>query len=342
MDPLSAIGGIAGGAFSIMGAQEGAKASAAAHRANLIINMMNFQLRERERRDRIKQAEENRSDTHLGARDADGNRTHFVEGVGWVTELSPEMERMRGLQQREQTNVLGQDLPARRQQMFANIDRQRTENYMAQGLLNQFKNIQQEDPSAMKNRLYGAATRGVNEAFSEQGDQAMRKAIRTGASNTGDIIASLAAAQGEMLQKAAQDAELRAPEMAEQQFNQRRSNAAQLYNMFAERAGRMPEVSYQPINPTGQTNNILSQFAQESGVSGRDLAAAFGARGGVMDYVQPEYGSANALASTGQAVGAMGRSLGGMFSGGGSVGRSGNTQPMGGSGYVDNRLRTGG
>lgn len=336
---LGALGGIAGGAFSYASAQEAAEASQAAARTNLIINMMNFQLRERERKDRINQAEQNRTDTHLGARDADGNRTHFEEGVGWITDLAPAMQRIREMQQKEQTNVLAQDLPAKRSQMFANLDRQRTENYMAQGLLDQFRNVQQEDPSAWKNRLYGAATRGINEAYAEQGDQAMRKAIRTGASNSGAILASLASAQSDTLQKAAQDAEIRAPEMAEAQYNQRRNNAAQLYNMFAERAGRMPEVSYQPVNPSGQTNSILSQFAQEAGVSGRDLAAAFGQRGGVMDYVQPDYGQANSLASLGQTAGAVGRSLGGLV---GSVGRSGNSAPTGGSGYVDNRLKSGG
>lgn len=344
---IGELAGLAGGAFSIAGAQEGAEASEAAARTNLIINMMNFQLRERERQDRIKQAQQNRTDTHLGARDADGNRTQFIEGIGWVTELSPQNQRIRSAQQREQAYQLNQDLPARRAQMFANLDRQRKEDYMAQGLLDQFRGIQKEDPSAWKNRMYGAATRGINEAFTEQGDQAMRKALRTGASNSGAILASLGAAQAEMLQKASLDAELKAPEMAENQFNQRRSNAAQLYNMFAERAGRMPEVSYQPTNPAGQTNSILSQFAQEAGVSGRDLAAAFGQRGGVMDYVQPDYGQANATAATGSAISSMGRSLGGLMGGmgggsGGSVGRSGNTAPMGGSGYVDDRLRSGG
>jgi hypothetical protein len=339
MEGLGAIGGLAGAGFSIAGAQEAAAASEAAARTNLIINMMNFQLRERERKDRIQQAEQNRSDTHLGARDADGNRTQFIEGVGWVTELSAQNKRIREMQQKEQSTVLGQDLPAKRAQMFANLDRQRTENFMAQGLLNEFRNIQQEDPSAWKNRLYGAATRGINEAFDAQGNQAMRKAIRTGASNTGEILASLGAAHADMLQKASQDAELKAPEMAEAQFNQRRAGAAQLYNMFAERAGRMPEVSYQPTNPSGQTNSILSQFAQEAGVSGRDLAAAFGQRGGVMDYVQPDYGQANALASTGQAVGSAGRSLGGLM---GGIGRSGGSQPTGGTGYVDTRLKSGG
>lgn len=334
MDPLSAIAGIGGGIFSIMGANNAAKTAENAEHANFLINMMNFQLRQQEREDRIHQAQQNREDTHLGARDAEGNQTRFIDGVGWVTELSDQQKRIRDLQQREQANVLGQDLPAKRGQMFANLARQREEGSMAEGLLDQFRQIQHEDPTAWRNRLYGAATRGINEAFAEQGDQAMRSALRTGASNSGAILASLGSAQADMLQKAAQDAEIRAPQMADAQFNERRSQAAQLYNMFAERAGRMPDVSYQPTNPSGQTNSILSQFAQEAGVSGRDLAAAFGQKGGVFDYVQPDYGQANALASTGQVIGSVGRSLGGAFGMGGSGGKS--------TAYVDDRLRAGG
>lgn len=336
MEMLGGLGAVGGGIFSIMGANQAAEESAAAAKANMIVNMMNFQLRERERKDRIDQAKQNRDDSHLGARDADGNRTHFVEGVGWVSELAPEAQRLRQLQNREQTAVLAHDLPAKRGVMDANIIRQRGENELATSLLDQFKNVQREDPRAWENRLYGSATRGISDAFAAQGEQAMRTALRTGASNSGQVLAALAAAQGDMMEKASQDASLRAPALADERYNQKRSQLANFYNMFAERAGRMPDVSYQPQNTTGATNSLLSQFAQEAGVSGRDLAAAFGQKGGVMDYFQPDYGEANALASTGQVIGSVGNRLGSMFGGmGGSSGK-------GSTAYLDDRLRSSG
>lgn len=338
MEMLGALGGIAGGAFSIAGAQEGAEASRDASEANTLVNMINFMLRERERKDRIRQAEQNRSDQHLGATDAEGNRTHFVEGVGWVSELSTSARNMKALQDREQSAVLAHDLPMKRAQMDRNIARQRDEDYIAKGLLDQFRNVQQEDPDAWKNRLYGAANQGISEAFAEQGDQAMRKAIRTGASNTGDILAALGGAQAAALEKARVNAELQAPQIARQDYDQKRASAANFYNMFAERAGRMPEISYQPQNVTPAVNSLISQFAQEAGVSGRDLAAAFGAKGGVFDYFQPDYGEANALASTGQVIGSVGNRLGSAL--GGMMGGTGGGSRT--NSYVDDRLRSGG
>lgn len=332
MEMLGALGGIGGSIFSIMGANKAAEESAHTQRVNTMVNMFDYQLRERERRDRIEQAKENRTDTHLGARDADGNRTHFVEGVGWVTDLSPIATAIRDAQNREQELVLNQDLPAKRRHMFENLDQQRDERYMSEGIMKQMRDLQIEDPSAWKNRLYGAATRGINEAFGSMGNAAMNTALRTGASNSGAILAALGGQQADMEQKAAEDAEIRAPQMAEAQYNQRRNNLLQMYNMFAGRASQNPETPYQPQNTSGQTNSILSQFIQEGGVSGRDLAAAFGQKGGTIDYFQPDYGQANALASTGQAIASAGRSLGSL--GGGGGGRS--------TGYVDNRLRSGG
>lgn len=331
MEMLGALGGIGGSIFSIMGANRAAEESAHTQRVNTMVNMFDYQLRERERRDRIEQAKENREDTHLGARDADGNRSHFVEGVGWVTDLSPIAKAIRDAQNKEQELVLNQDLPAKRQHMFENLNQQRGERYMSEGIMKQMRNLQMEDPSAWKNRLYGAATRGINDAFTSMGNSAMNTALRTGASNSGAILASLAGQQADMEQKAAEDAEIRAPQMAEAQFNDRRNNLMQLYNMFAGRASQNPETPYQPQNTSGQTNSLLSQFIQEGGVSGRDLAAAFGQKGGTIDYFQPDYGGANALASTGQAIASAGRSLGSL---GGGGGRS--------TGYVDNRLRSGG
>jgi hypothetical protein len=333
MDPMSLLGGIGGGIFSIMGANKAAEESSRIQALNTMVNMFDYQLRERERNDRIQQAKLNREDTHLGARDADGNRTHFVEGVGWLTDLSPIAQAIRDAQNKEQEYTLNQDIPAKRAKMFENLGQERLDRQQADALMHELKTVQREDPSAWENRLYAAATRGIADAFGAQTNIAMRTALRTGASNTGEILKAFAAQQAAMERQASEDAALKAPQMAEAQYNDRRNNLLQQYNLFDQKARQMPDVTYQPQNTSGQTNSILSQFIGEAGVSGRDLASAFGQKGGTIDYFQPDYGQANALASTGQVIGSIGRSAGGMIGGGGRGGSNA---------YVDQRLRAGG
>src|SRR4051812_18206156 len=105
MDPFSLIGAMVGGVGSIIGAGE----SADAQEKNWQVNLLNYYLRERERRDRIQQAEQSRNDTMLGATDARGNRTHFVPGKGWVQELSTEDAALGDAQLREQMASVMED-----------------------------------------------------------------------------------------------------------------------------------------------------------------------------------------------------------------------------------------
>ncbi len=91
---IEILGALLGAGGSIAGGLMGAGAQEKAADQNWQINLLNYYARERERQDRIRQAGIERRDRHLGSTDANGNRTHFVPGQGWVSELSSEGKAM--------------------------------------------------------------------------------------------------------------------------------------------------------------------------------------------------------------------------------------------------------
>lgn len=302
---VALLGALIGGGASIAGSLIGADATSDAAEKNWQINLLNYYQREKERRESIRQYQENQANTKLGQTNARGDRTHFVEGVGWVSDLSQSSQDLDRAQLAEQMAVLLKDKPQQREVAERNMGRQREEDFVAQGFLDELAHTEREDPNAIRLMLQQAMSRGVNEAFDKQGNQAMKTAVRTGASNSGNILASLGRARSDALSKAAQDALLKSGDIARQHFDQDRAGAAQLYNMFAERAGRMPNVSYQPQNVTAGSDNALSTLASSLGVDSRALAEAFARKGGTVDYVQPDLGMANALASIGGVFGGI-------------------------------------
>lgn len=302
---VAGIGALLGGVGSIVSGFMGASAAEEANEQNWKINLLNYYARQQEREDRIQQSRQNRADQRLGSTDASGNRVRFVEGKGWVTELSEDSDRMQDLQRKEQENVLQRDLPKRRQQMERNLERQRDEDYVAEGFLSELRNLQREDPERIEGLLRNASTRGINEAHDAASSPLLRTALRTGASNVDKIVEGVARSRSDALQKAFEDAQLKALDVVDQRYNAGRANAAQMYNTFAERAGRMPEVSYAPQNPSGIASAMLSQLTSAGDRTGSELAAAFGANGGSVDYTQPNYGMANAIGTAGQAISGM-------------------------------------
>src|ERR1043165_2882906 len=96
------IGALIGAAATIGSGILGANAESDAANKNWQIDLLNYYARQQERFDTIQQAREQSAENKLGVTDAAGNRTHFIPGVGWVTELSDEQKTLQeGYQQEE-------------------------------------------------------------------------------------------------------------------------------------------------------------------------------------------------------------------------------------------------
>lgn len=293
------------GAFATLGAGAlGANASSQAAAYNYNVDLLNYYARERERNDAVQQAKRQEGDTKLGATDAAGNRVHFVEGVGWVTDLSDDQATLQELYQNEELQQLQNDLPKKRDILNSNVQRQGRENLTGDALLNAFQRVERQDPREVENLMNQASTRGVNEAFDTTLQDAMRSAVRQGASNSGKVAADIGAQRAKMLEEAFMNNKINARGQSEDAYSREQGNLANLYNMFASRASAMPDVAYNPRNIEGMTSSQQNTAMQMGQNASGALINAFAKQGGSMARIDPDYGWANALQSGGSALAA--------------------------------------
>lgn len=291
------------GAFATFGGGAlGAMASNNAATYNYYVDLLNYNLRERERFDSIQQAKRQEADTKLGVTDAAGNRTHFVEGVGWVSDLSDDQALLQELYQNEELQQLQNDLPAKRGILNANVERQGRENTQASALLDAFQRVRRIDPRQLENLSNRASSLGINEAFDTTLQEAMRSSIRQGASNSGKVAADIGAQRAKMLEQAFLNNKLNSRTQSDERYAMERGNAANLYNMFASRASAMPDVAYNPRNIEGMTGAATENAASRGMSAGGALINAFAKQGGSMQRIDPDYGWANMLSQGGQAL----------------------------------------
>lgn len=300
---LPVLGALIGAGGSIAGAMIGAGAQSDAAEKNYYINLLNYYQRERERNDRIREGRRIEAQQQEGATDAAGNRTRYIPGRGWVTELSDQSKQLQDLQRQEQINVLTRDLPMRRRAMDRQEEQGAASNDVASNLLERFRKGVEEDPEAMRRRMTSAATSAINREYDEVVQAAMRTAVRQGNSNIGKIIGDLSKQRIQQIAQTIAGIPVQARATAEQMTNQREANLLNQYNMLASRGSQVPGVSYAPQNIDGNLNNLMNAFANRLDKGAGLLMNAHRIPGGTMDYMQPDLGTANAVITGSNALG---------------------------------------
>lgn len=298
--PLVAAG--LGAAGSIASGFMGMKAANNAADTNWQIALLNYYQRERERNDRIAQAQKVDRENKLGQTDADGGTVKFVPGVGWVQTRGKSQEAIAKAQSAEQLRILQEDLPTKRAVMNRNVQRGLEDAVDADSVRREMRTMRKTDDSELEALLYGAATRGLDDAFDETTATATREAARTGSSNVGKLLQGIAEQRAKTQSDAAMEAKLRARGSGQQEYDSRRAGLANLYNLFATRASVAPDVSFQPMPVDANGNKATAQLSKQGLEAGNAVTTAFGQKGGSMDYVQPNYGAANAVATAGNAL----------------------------------------
>jgi len=333
MEMFGLIGGLAGAGATLAGGIMNAEAQDETNQLNWAINVMNMQQRERERQEAIAMALKVRAEQKLGTTDIRGTRTHFVPGKGWVVEGSKDVLDMIALQDAEQRKVLGHDLPMRRSVMDRNYVRGIQEEGLADTFRRQLQNTYVPNDEGIAGDLYNAQAMGIREASGDAGRRVFTQAMRTGNnSNFDDLAASMARENNAAYAKAALTSKLMARGIGQKEADTRRNSLANLYNLFATRAGQLPETNYKPqaldtqgTLPAGQSG-LLS--------AGNAATGMFAKQGGTLDYTQPNMGYGNAIAGAGAQLASALRGAG-ASKGGGVTG-------FGGSGGDDSELYTGG
>lgn len=237
--------------------------------------------------------------------DAFGNRAEYIPGVGFVTTLSPEIQALQNASLREQMLRLTQDAAGQREGLERSVSRGRDEDAQARALLDEFNRVQPVNRNELFQLLLNAGREGFNQTFDRALQGTLRQNLRAGGSaqSGADIIARFSAEAAAPRADMATNARLQALTGAEDIYNQRRGNRANLYNLFAQRAqnsfGNAP-FTPETISPTATSLST----AQRSGALGASQLAALLGRSSAPQgaFLQPNFGTASAVKDIGKAL----------------------------------------
>jgi hypothetical protein len=310
MEMMGLFGGLAGAGASLAGGLINAEESEETRQMNWAIAIMNYQQRERERSEAIAMALKNRREQQLGTTDIRGVRTHFIPGRGWVVEGTPEVSAMMKAQDAEQMKKLSHDLPQLRAQRDRNYARSFGEEALADTYMRKLNNRNAVPDDAYAADLYEAQTRGLREASNDAGRRLFTQVSRTGGNTRAFESAAntLADASNSAYADAALKSKLLSRGAGAREADERDKGLANLYNLFATRAGAMPNVSYKPEN----IDNAGTLTSSQAGMlnTGSLATQMFGKKGGELDYLSPNMGWGNAVAGAGSALASAFRGMG--------------------------------
>lgn len=280
MDPFT-IAALVGGAGSVLSSIFGGAAEHEANQTNRKIAEQNYQLALQQYKDQL-----------LGGIDAQGNRTHFIDGVGWVTNYGPGS-------QAAYDYYLSHELPALQSQFQRNDVANRAQSDEANALLDQFQRIQRGNPADYERMLYAAASRGIGEATNDSLEVTMRNALRSGASNSANIAGNIAKEGQKALGDAALNAKLQALDYTDSKYATERGNTANLYNAFADRARQQLNSASNPGTPASSGLVSNPTAPQQAGVQAdTGMANAFGGIGSSLSGIANAFGAQQQQAKT--------------------------------------------
>lgn len=308
---MEMMGGLLGAAGGIAGALINAEEQEENRQMNWAIAIMNYQQRERERTEQIAMANKLRGEQKQGSTDIRGTRTKFVPGQGWVTTGSPEVMAMMKAQDAEQLRTIS-DMQQRRVDIQRNRARSYGDENTADTLKRMFTNHLAQAPAsdeAYASELLQAQNVGLREAQRVAGNRSFTQAMRTGNnSNFAKIAGELQAVNNSAYADAALKAKLMARGVGVREKSEQVGGLANLYNMFATRAGVLPDVSYKP--QAIDTSGTMAQSMQGALTAGALAANSYGKKGGELDYMSPNFGVGNAIAGGAAALGSAFRAQG--------------------------------
>lgn len=295
--PLLAAG--IGAGASLIGGLMGSSAEKQAAQMNYNIALMNYYAQQEQFRQATAEAQKQAAESKLGSTDAQGNRTYFKPGVGWVTDLSPQQKQLQDMYNAEETTQIAHDIPIKRRMMMENVGRQQQEGGFADALMAAMQRLRPQDPQEIIGQRNLLSAEGINEGTRPAIETATRNALRMGnTSGAADIASRIGVGQGEALRKAFMENEIGARDQSNANFGTAQANLANMYNTFATRASALPDAPYSPRNIQGDPN------AQRSGsASSGALLNALGRAAPELNYQQPALmGMANTIQNLGSDI----------------------------------------
>ncbi len=300
MFPL--LGALAGVGGSIGSALIGSNAAHSQQVTNYMIALMNHQAQEEQQFYQRGMADKLMHKQDQGTTDAMGNATRYVPGKGWVTTLSDTGQGLQNAQVAEQGRQFA-DLQDKRRLMESNLGRQAGDADRADAYLNESRHQRYVNPTELYYSMLKDTAQGINEGYDKTEHGVATQALRSNTSNTGPIFAELARARGKDLSGAMTQAKSSAMTLAPQLNNEAVTNDNNLYNMFATRAGNMPDVSFTPPN-VSQSAGAEGKAAMDNANLGLSFVnSAASAKAPQFPYMPADYSGANAFGAVGTSIG---------------------------------------
>lgn len=256
MDPISAA---IFGASSLFGGMQANRAN----KANERIAMLNYYEQRAARQRAEMEAMRQRSDAQLGTTDASGNRTRFVPGVGVVTELSPQQERLRALSEQEAIRQAGTGAE-RNERVEARANRRRNEESgLADAAQADLRGARRRDLREVMQQRMLAGQQARNEQADRSGEMVSAMLNRTGASNDAAALraSGRATADAEAAAAAAANSAFAADDIVEQDFARQRDAASSMYDYFRRMStsGTAAPTPYMPQGPEARSTGLQDQ-----------------------------------------------------------------------------------
>lgn len=285
------IGAGISGVASLMGGAAGNDAA----EMNNYISLMNYYAQQAAQQRARQEASRQQHEGKLGQTDAAGNRTYFVPGRGWVTDLSDDQQTIHDMSEQEQIRQLSQG--ARDEQVQErSVDRRNREDVSATDAERMFREARRDDPEGLRQLFLARGAEQRNRSADRAGNALARQNIRAGGRNAGELLqGARASADASNARQAGVEAQLMSGQVADQDFSAKRGEANQLYDYFRKMStsgtGNAPV--FQPNAPQRTSTALADQGAINA--AGRHAE---------MDYQQPNLAWSNAISNVGSSFGA--------------------------------------
>lgn len=281
---------------SALGTVMGAFEANSANRTNSDIALMNYYQQQQARQDAINESRKQQQEAKLGTTDAAGNRTYFVPGQGWVTELTDDQRALLEGTEAEQLRQLTQG-GARAERMDARANVMRNDQgVMADAYMDELRGARRPDQEALRQLLLARGMESRNAAADAAGEAVARKGIRGGGGFNAAEVAQGArgASDASAMRQAGIDAQLQAMGESDRQYAQQRDQASSLYDYFSRGSttgARAPQ-GYMPTGPSTRSSGSADQMILNSM---RDAPNA--------EYMSPNNAWSDALVGLGDLAG---------------------------------------
>lgn len=266
-----------------------------ANQTNRDISLLNYYEQQAARADARAEADRQRREAQLGQTDAYGNRTYFVPGRGWVTELSDQQQTLQDLTEREQQRQLTTEADRNARISDDAAKRRDREDVLASAAEDEYRRVERGSADDLRQLLIARGAETRNRAADRAGDAAARQSIRGGGTNVGAVVqGARAASDAASARQAGVDAALQARGMVEDEFDHDRDRATKLYDYFrrSSTTGATPVSGVQTTGPQKQSTAMSDQATLNI------LAGA-----PQLDYQSPDYSISDAIGGMGNALG---------------------------------------